>query len=128
MDRLATTKRAVIVGDDGQRGQLERLVDGRPFVRRLGLDEVDPQAVSGAGAMVVYDRWIGYLGGVDPRCRRIHLDWRTCWARNSSEGVAITVLGPTRPRLVDVVPRWGRRWRAEPCPEHGAVTLTPHET
>lgn len=127
IDRLARTKRAVIVADDGQRSALERLVDGRPFVRRLDLDNAFPPSGSGSGAMVVYDRRIGYLGGVHPRCRHVHLDWRTCWARNSSEGVAITVLASTRPRLVDVVPRWGRRWRAEPCPQHGAVTLVPHE-
>jgi hypothetical protein len=122
IDRLAQARGALVVGTDAQRRHVQHLVDGPASVRRIDLG-TDAHLLPDGGPVVVYDGLLGYLGGIHPACGRVHLSWRRYWARNSEAGVALTGLSSCRPRLVDVVPRWGAGWRARLCPTHGSPVL-----
>jgi hypothetical protein len=96
--------------------ELTALVARRP-VREL--DQLD-----GGPYGVLHDRMLGYLGSFGA-CGRWHLDWPRVYARETSAGLAFTLLRKDSPRFVDVLVGDGVRGRVAPCPRHGTpVVLT----
>ncbi len=71
---------------------------------------------------LLVDDLLGVLGGVRD-CGNWHLDWPRVYARETSLGVAFTLLRQRSPRLVDIVPAGGADGRVELCPRHRSPVI-----
>lgn len=106
---------------------LARLVGALPAelsarLHRRPVRELDQ--LDGGPHGVLHDRMLGYLGAFRA-CGRWHLDWPRVYARETSAGLAFTLLRQDSPRLVDVLVGGGVRGRVVPCPRHRTpVVLT----
>ncbi|MEU6999085.1 hypothetical protein [Nonomuraea sp. NPDC046570] len=69
----------------------------------LGVPVTRVTRSGGAGGLLLYDRWLGYLGTWREECAAYHLNWRRFHARRTPGGVSLTALDRRRPTLVDVL-------------------------
>lgn len=115
--------RATLVGPPGDaeavRHRLGLGPDGVTVVHRVAPADL---ASAPAGAVVLADRLLGYLGARAAGCGLAHVDWVRWQARSVDGGLALTALTGRRPTLVGVlVPAPGVTVRR--CPRHGTPVL-----
>lgn len=116
----ASQRSAVVVGTperlagihDGLRARLR-------VVPSLGLDRLSE--VEGQRG-VLHDPLLGFLGALR-RCGGWHLDWPRVYARETTAGLAMTLLWQRSPRLVDVLACGGVKGVLDRCPEHGTPVV-----
>jgi len=105
----------------GTEKDLRSLADILPEDAARWVDELPERHLEGlnGAAGVIHDQLLGYLGG-RRRCGRWHLDWRRVYARQTSAGLAFTLLRQRSPRLVDVLLAGGA---VEFCERHGTPVV-----
>lgn len=111
---LHGNRKIVAVATTAELGKLPYAVDPVPC-HEVGDLPYDPYGL-------VTDPVLGVLGGVRA-CGRRHLDWTRVYARETSAGLAFSLLRQRSPRLVDVLAGGGVPGSVEACPRHGTPVL-----
>jgi hypothetical protein len=121
---LRRNGKVIAVGSDKALGLLTAAVGADVAARLEAVPHRQLDELDGGPFGVLHDPDLGYLGAFRA-CGRWHVDWRNVFARNTSGGLAFTLLTQRSPRLVDILIASGVRGRIEPCPRHGTpVVLT----
>jgi hypothetical protein len=114
----------VAVGTDKQ---LARLVETLPASDVTALRHLPVRALDQLGAGphgLMHDPLLGFAGSFR-ECGRWHVDWRRVHVRETTGGLAFTLLDQRSPRLVDVLAGGGVAGKVAWCPRHATpVVLT----
>lgn len=124
VSRLLRTDGTVLaVGTDEN---LARFTDTLPAgdgarVRRVPVRTLDRLGDGPHG--VLHDPLLGYLGSLGD-CGAWHVDWRRVYVRETSAGLAFTVLHQRSPRLVDVLAGGGVPGTVSYCARHATPVVS----
>ncbi|MEV0237429.1 hypothetical protein [Nonomuraea sp. NPDC050786] len=148
---LRAAREPALLGDPGQLAELPDHPGGARLLVRLPLtdpavsehgahehgahehgahgQEVHGQEVHGqeVHGHVVHDGHLGYLGGRDRGCGRVHVNWRRVHVRQTPAGPLFTLLRRRRPTLVGISVPGTAHLAVERCARHGTPVLAARE-
>ena len=83
------------------------------------------RAGPGERPVLLHELALGYLGGLVPACRELHLDRRRVHPRVRDGRLTLSLLRQRRPTLLDIVPPGAEAVGVAGCPRHGTPVLRP---
>ncbi|MCP2254028.1 hypothetical protein LY13_002792 [Prauserella aidingensis] len=126
VDTLRRGERVLAVGEDKNLDALSAaLRSAEPPTELPPPDRVPHHRIdslTGGPFGLLHDPLLGYLG-VLRDCGRWHVDCRHVYVRETTGGLAFTVLDRTSPRLVDVLVGGGVPGEVQACPRHGSPVI-----
>ncbi|GAA1232153.1 hypothetical protein GCM10009676_14060 [Prauserella halophila] len=121
VDTLRRGERVLAVGEDKNLDALSSALPAElPPPDRVPHHRID--RLTGGPFGLLHDPLLGYLG-VLRDCGRWHVDRRRVHVRETTGGLAFTVLERTSPRLVDVLVGGGVPGEVHACPQHASPVI-----